>query len=325
MTEHAQLLKGKLSEQEKVYQAFLSGDRSCVCHQPFQHSTYGQQDANYTKRLRLSNYLLFEHIDDEATIHALFQEELRDRQTNGFQGIGPVLGVLTTLLRHYNTDGSYDELFQKAKMANFDCAAGYDPSGEVDADLDSYSLPDCIRLAKDMNYNDVMGTLVDFWKATVTEWDDAKRGQLIRYNSHLGRIAENETIHKQVLASRLSGKLFDIASAYHSLIGYYIDLQNYPMAYRYLTELIGTYDLKEIRPIRLFAYFIEYALEIVADAPEFSAEVWPWAKAELKKRHNKFGNLYTKGIAAAKAMGDPYALLLESEYLLWKKRMKIKN
>lgn len=323
-TDYIQLLWNKLTEQDAVYRALLAGDCANVCHAPYLDSTYGTQDANYRNRMRLAYYLLYADIREEEPIHFLFREELKDRQTNGFQGIGHGLNVLTVLLRFHNASGKYNSLFQQAKMANFDCAAGYDIDVEIDADLNSNDLLGCIYLAQDLNYPDVMGSLVDRWKASVIEWTDTNRNMLLRFNTTLNRHAENEAIHKQILASSLSGSTFQIASAYKQLIEYYIGQQDYFSAEHYLTELTTQYNLTDIRPFRLFSYFLEYALEIIANVPESAPRLWPWAKSELKRTTHKFGNLYTKGIAAAKTAKDPYARKLEAEYLLWKRRFKIK-
>ena len=45
----------------------------------------------------------------------LFEEELKDRETNSFQGIGSALEILTFLLMKYNREGTYDSLFERAK------------------------------------------------------------------------------------------------------------------------------------------------------------------------------------------------------------------
>lgn len=322
--DYAQLLWDRLAEQETVYRAVLAGDLSKVCHDPYQDSTYGTQDANYRSRTRLAYYLLYAGIRDEQTTLTLFQEELKDRQTNGFQGIGHALNVLTVLLRSHNADGKHDALFQRAKMANFDCAAGYDTAVEIDPDINSNDLLDCVYLAQDLDYPDVMGALVDLWKTTIREWTDGNRNMLLRFNTALHREAENEGIHKQLLASSLSGTTFNIASAYKGLIEYYIDQKNYTSAEQYLTELTTEYDLADVKTFRLFAYFLEYALEIIANVPEAVPRLWPWAKAELKRTTHKFGNLYLKAIAAAKAAQDPYVLKLEAEYLVWKHQFKFK-
>ena len=49
--------------------------------------------------------------------------------------------------------------------------------------------------------------------------------------------------------------------------------------------------------------------------------LWKRIKAEMKSKSRSawYGNLYSKAIAAGKAMNDPYAQVLEREYLEWRK------
>lgn len=323
-TDHIQLLRNKLSQQKEVYEMLSENRLSSVCYKEYKDKTYGVRDEHYTNRLRLSYYLLYENIDDEKAIAALFKEELKDRQTNSFQGIGLTLEILTQLLRKYNTDEKYTPLFQQAKEANFDCHCGYDADKEINAVLEDNSLLDCIFIAQDLEYRDIMEELVDQWKQTITQWDNTNRKTLIRFNSFLRKEEENENIYKQILASVNKNKVFDIASAYKDIIGYYIEIKDYKTAYKYLKELLNRYNLDAIKNIRLFAYFLEFGLDIAINEPETSSELWSWIKPELQCRKNMFGNLYTKGIAAAKLLHDPYAKQLINEFENWKNKTGIK-
>ena len=66
-------LKEKIGEQRKVYEALKAGDASLVCYKEFQNGQWGTDDANYTNRLRLAYFLLYEKIDDEGAIAYLFR------------------------------------------------------------------------------------------------------------------------------------------------------------------------------------------------------------------------------------------------------------
>lgn len=317
------LLRNRLLQQKEVYEAFKGNRSFTVCYKGCKDKTYGIRDENYTNRLCLSYYLLYERIDDERIIAALFKEELEDRETNSFQGIGTTLGILTQLLRKYNADGKYTSLFKRAKKANFDCACGYDVNIVMNDNIENNSLMDCIFMAQDMDYKDIMEELVARWKNTVTDWSEANRKTLIRFNSFLGKEAENEEIYRQLLVSVNNEKVFDIASAYKDIVGYYINLKEYRTAYKYLCELLNEYSLGDVKKFRLYDYFLEYGLDIAVNEPDFMAELWEWIKPELQKRKNMFGNLYTKGIVAAKALNDPYAEKLEAEYIAWKNKVGI--
>ena len=91
------LIKDKLFEQAEVYNRVKRGDISSVQYKKLYDAKWGTRDENYTNRNRLVHYLLYAHIDDEQMIIFLFEEEIKDRETNSFQGIGQSLNVLTTI------------------------------------------------------------------------------------------------------------------------------------------------------------------------------------------------------------------------------------
>ena len=82
------LIKEKIFEQSEVYRALKSGESTAVQYNGYKDEKWGTKDANYLNRMRLAYYLLYAQIDDEDTIVYLFQEELKDRKSNSFQGIG---------------------------------------------------------------------------------------------------------------------------------------------------------------------------------------------------------------------------------------------
>ena len=81
-------LKSKLEEQQSVYQALKAGNDNTVRYKEFHNGEWGTDDENYIDRLRLAYYFLYCHIDDEEAVAFLFEEELKDRERNSFQGIG---------------------------------------------------------------------------------------------------------------------------------------------------------------------------------------------------------------------------------------------
>lgn len=108
------------------------------------------------------------------------------------------------------------------------------------------------------------------------------------------------------------------------VIGYYIDIKQFEIAYSYLRRMIDTTDFKEIERIRLFSDVLEECFEIICGGAKASLRLWKWAKPYLQKKTNMYGNLYTKGISAAKIVNDSYAVQLEQEYIEWKKKMGVK-
>ena len=312
-------LKSKLEEQQAVYQALKAGNDATVRYEEFYNGEWGTDDENYTNRLRLAYYLLYCHIEDEEAVAFLFREELKDRERNSFQGIGSTLKILTHLIRKYNGDGKYTSLLKQAKNANFDCACGYDPDGQMEDDFGTNSLLDCIYLCREMEYRDVMGSLVDEWKKNTTEWSDCDRMVLIEFNTFLGRDAENERLYQEQLEELLSAgnsSAKDIILGYKNLIWHYIHMGDYGEALCLCEKVIKTTDYGQIRTLRLFKDILEACFEVAANHGKAAAGLWNWAKAELQKvpQSSWYGNLYTKGIAAAKVMDDPYGKQLEQMY-----------
>ena len=290
-----------------------------VCYKEFQNGEWGTDDENYTNRLRLAYYLLYCHIEDEEVVASLFEEELKDRERNSFQGIGSTLQVLTHLIRKYNADGRYTVLLERAKNANFDCACGYDPNGEVEEDFGNNNILDCIYLCREMEYKDVMGVLVDEWKKNTAEWSGPNRRTLIDFNTFLGRDMENEGLYQEQLAEILStenSSAKDIISGYRDLIRHYLHMGDYGNARCFCQKVIETTDYKQIKTLWLFKDILEACFELTANDAKAGASLWSWAKAEFQKvpQSSRYGNLYTKGIEAANAMEDPYGRQLEQEY-----------
>ena len=322
---NTELLKDKLFQQSVVYNAVKNGDCSQVQYVEQYDSQWGKCDKNYTNRMRLAYYLLYAHIDDENIVGYLFQEELKDRKSNSFQGIGDTLVILTSLLNKYNVLRKYDKLLDEAKNANFDCACGYDKNSQMDDEISSLDLIDCIHISQCLDYKDVMEILVNNWKDSIVNWTDANRNTLIKFNSFLGKEIENKKIYEILLENAIvSEDTFKIVSAYNTLIKYYINDKQVEKAYAYMKKMIDSTDFKEIEKIRLFGDVLEECFDIICAEVAKSFDLWEWAKPYAFKNTIMYGNLYKKGIAAAKCINDPCSIELEREYSQWKMDMGIR-
>lgn len=324
---YRRIIKKAVEKQEGLYRQAQAGDLSRVAYRPYTHEHWGCQDAASQDRTRLACYLLFGGAEDLLLAERLFEEELKDRQNNSFQGVGPCLEMLTALLARRNADGRYDELFRQAKNANFDCACGYDVEDAVEEDFGKNDLLDCIFLCQEMEYKDVMGILVDAWKegkGNPSDWNPSDRRTLIGFNAFLDRNTENEALYQKQLNEILdtgSGNPRDIVAGYRDLIRFYLDEGDYGKGARYCHILLETRDYGQVRGIRLFGDILEECCEIVAHDPAGNLGLWTQIKEELQAQSQSawYGNLYTKGIAAARAADDPYAEKLERAYRKWRK------
>ncbi len=261
---YRETVKECIKNQSELFQKVKNGDYFEVCYQQKQTEKYGICDKNYTSRLRLAYYILFEKADCEDIVKRLFEEELKDRQTNSFQGIGTCLEILTCLLMKYNCENKYQSLFQRAKNANFDCACGYTTDIEVESNLDNYKIEDCIDIAVKMKCFDYAEILVDCWKENVSEWNEQALYSLTCYNKNIGREIENEQPLRQLLDIRLSnGKNFDSISEWRNLIHYDIQFKNYEKAYQNLTDMKKQTKFSEIYRRNLFKYILEDCMELI--------------------------------------------------------------
>lgn len=316
--------KSKLSEQREVYECLKANNTATVCYHEIVDKEWGVGDANYTNRLRLTYYLLYEKIDDEVTCAYLFEEDLKDRENNDFQGIGTTIQILTYLLQKHNGNHQYDTLFERAQNANFDCACGYNRNFTIDENIESNDLLDCIYMCEDLDYKDIMEPLVEEWKQTVTAWNEDNRSMLIQFHTFLGKEADNETLLWEQLASkRVTQKPTKLLSAYRDIIQYYIKSEQYSYAETVLKEAVKVEEIEKIKRIRLFGDFLEAACTLVIHGVEDAEGIWNWAKTELETQENIYGNLYKKAIDAAKIMGDLYAIQLEKAYFEWRERVKL--
>ena len=322
LMKYIERLRNKLSKQREVYERLKLNDSATVCYHEKIDKEWGVGDANYTNRLRLTYYLLYEKIDDEAAFAYLFQEDLKDRENNDFQGIGTTIQILTYLLQKHNGNHQYDTLFERAQNANFDCACGYNRNITMDEDIESNDLLDCIYMCEDLEYKDIMELLVEEWKQTVTAWTENNRSMLIQFYTFLGKEADNETLLWEQLASkRTAQKSTGQLSAYRDIIQYYIKTEQYSRAETVLKEAVQVEGIEEIKRIRLFDDFLEAACTLVSNGAEDAEGIWNWAKTELKTREDMYGNLYKKAIDAAKTMGDLYAVQLEKAYFEWREKV----
>ena len=115
-------------------------------------------DKNYLLRARLSFSILYytnlKGLKKDAVkniIIYLFEEEIKDRKTSKYKGIGIALEVLTFLLNQYNKDNK--ELFEKAKNANSDCSIGYDDNVRFEMNIENLNIYYCPKCGAKLKYD----------------------------------------------------------------------------------------------------------------------------------------------------------------------------
>ncbi|OEJ14134.1 hypothetical protein BFL38_05230 [Brachyspira hampsonii] len=150
-------------------------------------------DKNYLLRARLSFSIIYyknvQALNKEALkniIIYLFNEELKDRETSKYKGIGIALESLTFLLSKYNKDNK--ELFEKAKKINNDCAIGYDSNVRFETDIEKLNIQYCMHYALELGFKDLYYELIDIWKSGIKKWDRINLERLRDFEIEIGNI-----------------------------------------------------------------------------------------------------------------------------------------
>lgn len=153
---------------------YLSGDKADYVYRAEKDDANGTFDANYANRSRLCwalEYDVCEVPNKKELVRELFLEELKDRETNSFQGIGDNLETLTSLLLQLG-EPKDSELFTRAKNANFDCACGYEPRILKAAPFGKLPRRYCIETLFEFGETDLALKLTDEFKSEAVAYED---------------------------------------------------------------------------------------------------------------------------------------------------------
>jgi len=289
--------------------------------------TYGKQDGNYQSRFHFLIYLLyfidcFSREEIEDIIRDLFKEELIDRRTNSFQGIGLSLEILTYLLSYYNKE-EYIQLFKEAKEANFDCHCGYKyeniNQAPMDLDFSIYTIDDCLYLSNELQLNTLTKEIAEIKKQdkNINIYDLSK----LRYYYRDLQDDKNELLilEKIMIETEKQGNLWKICNTQIDYLKKLICLDQMEAAKK-IIEQIRTY-IHESRAdwyeYNQGLYYIESCLDfILKDTDEgYKKELWDWSCCYLKQREGFYGNLVSKIISVAAMYGeDEYARKIEEDW-----------
>ncbi len=188
MKDYREIFKDMIKKYDIHIKKCLDNDLSDYCYKKDIDKEYGTYDLNYYNRLRLSYAILFSqdrnNINMEELIRKLFCEELKDRKTRSFQGIGTNLLILSQLLHSYQKEED-KILFEEATNANFDCYAGYEYDLKlynemypISKKIDEYDLFDCIYIAHELMEYNISEQLIDILEAQRDSWHIIKDKRL---------------------------------------------------------------------------------------------------------------------------------------------------
>lgn len=285
-------------------------------------------DKNYLLRARLSFSIIYyknlNALNKEAVkniiIH-LFNEELKDRKTSKYKGIGIALESLTFLLNKYNKDNK--DLFEEAKKANSDCSIGFDSNVRFETDIEKLTIQYCMHYALELGFKDLYYELIYIWKSSITNWDRInlerlrdleieignKEGEL-EANKKLYSIAKNDydkNKQNQMLAKKY---LFYLISYLSNYIENLIKLSNYDEALNII--LMNIDDIKSINNnafynIHAGLSITDNALKIIinTDINDKTNSLWDFIKLAFVNEHNPYSKtIYDNCIKASEKMND---------------------
>lgn len=201
---------------------YLSGDKEDYAYCEEKSLEHGIYDKNHKNRKRLCyalTYNVCEVTDKKNIIRELFIEELKDRETNSFQGIGDNLEMLSSLLLEIG-DPDDQALFERAKNANFDCACGYEPQIIKPTPLDEYSLYDCINSLSDLGETELMLKFTDEFKSGKLDY------KALQHLRHISQWCTKRESDREFAAERIyelfqkDPQLFDKNTAFHAINDY---------------------------------------------------------------------------------------------------------
>lgn len=319
---YLELLQTMLDGFVIYYQQVMNGDFSQVCYLEGHDDQYGTYDQHSINRLKLAYYLWYCQDAPEDILVRLFQEECIDLETNSFQGIGETINMLSALFSE-----DHQELFDRAKNANFDCYCGYEPDfyRHISRNPADLSVESCLDIAQDTGEQQYALQFFEILKAEFPLNTEADCRHLIRINNDFGRSQDNELLFRKLLEFTLEeNQKRDIISARESLCRFLIEQGKFSQAYQEFLPL-SEMDLSDWYNVNLFRHILEDCVDMInADLPE-APMIWKWAKPHFK-REMKFGmysNFYDKLLLAAQKMNPRFVRQVQKYYDLWKKRNKI--
>ncbi|MEQ4691555.1 hypothetical protein [Providencia manganoxydans] len=319
---------------QEVLKILKTGDLTPYTYCKAQHKDYGTYDANYDARHHIARGLQFTPELDgqegvEELIRNLLKEEIKDRETNSFQGIGSTVEILVQLLQAYGHDAD-QLLFEQVKEANFDCHCGFE-AGQPKRERDVYKLRDiqeCIEILNQLKEHEAMSALIDIWKEQQTQWN-AQNLSTWRYMERDRGNTQGEIQALQMLTDLTiqNGSLWDKCSMLNALLEKLLEADCTDQAEKSMQQIIplfecSIYEDQQWLQANLSKFILMNATKLVIQQHEKALklndntqienldfknkQLWKWINPYLKNviKRDCPWNLYRIGAQAAQIMGD---------------------
>lgn len=310
MQDYQKLFDTMMQGYEITVKKALDGEIKSFCYLQKKDKEWGICDKNYQNRLGLSYVLIFfeeklEKAKLEPLVRRLFQEELKDRTTDSFQGIGQALNNLTYLLAKYQRQED-NALFEQAKHANFDCYCGYEvpKTGEKMQLFDS--IEDMIYVAIDLRETKTAIELIEIWKQQQVILTLNHYHTLLYWMKQLEQDDDVLLCRKQILELTKKEKdEWDCCSAYMGYIQALIERKDFEQASELFLQMMPRLPLAKQNwySFGLGKTVLEGCVDLILCQNVYAEYLWLWVKPYIKRTSGQFPRiLYQKAIKAAKQM-----------------------
>ncbi|MCV9948581.1 hypothetical protein [Paenibacillus sp. BT-177] len=317
-TNYKKLLDQMMAPYDEMLQSLISdhADFSKVDYLEQHSEEYGKSDANYTNRLKVL-LAMYNHEDRyaphyEPIVRRLLVNEIIDRETNSFQGIGDALYYAVFLLQKYEREQD-QVLFQQAKKANFDTYAGFDPALILETYLfskDTADLEDCINIASELGEDVYLSLFIDLWIREQTDWNKGNLQALVyheRWRNHVE--GEIEALKKLVEMEKIEENSSNYCSTASSLAEKLIETGRWDEAWETMATIIPLITKeKEWFLYGLGRNIITTCIHIIMHFGAKSRQatsLWQTIKGVLQPAANNMGTIqYQLAVSVSKFMSD---------------------
>lgn len=313
MSNEKQIFEDIISKYKNELNVLLNGQSKLnkYCYEKGYSKEYGTFDKNHLNRYRITEAIRFSpEINSknlENIIRALFIEEIKDRETDSWQGMTDTLEILIMCLKKYNKTDDI-ELFKRAKNANFDtyCGLAIDIIDDtfIKRNINDLDIIDYMYILQDLEEYHALSELLNIWQNSVIDWNESNYSLLAYFAKSVNDIdTELTALRKIVDLSYQNNKSYQNSNSKKYLEAL-VRNKKFTDSIKFIDEIINAgfniYNRNE-------SHFIECCADIIINNKDKTQnkKLWKYIKNFFKINGYKFHfNLIKKSKIAAKIVND---------------------
>lgn len=281
-------------------------------YDPEKPDAYSVSDTNYLNRARIAYALMFKtryQTDPilEPIIRQLFIEEIIDRETNSFQGMGDTVRLLSSLLNEYKKDDD-QQLFKRVKAANFDCGCAFDLIPKVWLQsMENNNITWWIYTTMDLEEREYCVQLIELWKKQQSLLGTPKQTINLEFADYLGDFELILEASKQSFEDSENESAWDYCSNGSNYLKLLIEHEQYSSAFEVIQKILPKVERSSTYGfgIGLARNIIEHTLDLIEKNRENQKIIWGFSYPYLKKAEKHMSiNIYQKAINVGILVGD---------------------